>query len=85
MTISSFQLHHISYLCYTILGGLITTIVGSVVSLLCEEKIECDMDPLLFSPFVRKCINSRKLLSIRPDVREKSCVIHAFETNDTQC
>lgn len=73
-----------SYLLYTIVGGLVAIIVGSLTSLLCEEKIECDMDPLLFSPFVRKFINSRKLLSIRPDVREKSCVIHAFETNDTQ-
>ncbi|KAJ6638131.1 Sodium-coupled monocarboxylate transporter 1 [Pseudolycoriella hygida] len=81
---TSFQVHHISYLFYTILGGLTTTAVGSAVSLLCEEKMECDMDPMLFSPFVRKFINSRKLLSIRPDVKEKSSVIHAFEIKDTQ-
>lgn len=61
------------------MGGLITIAIGSAVSLLCEEKLECDMDALLFSPFARKYINSRKLLSIRPDVKEKSCVIHAFE------
>ncbi len=57
--------------------------VGSAVSLLCEEKIECDLDPMLFSPIVRKFLNSMKLLSIRPDVKEK-CLIHAFETNETQ-
>lgn len=81
---SSFQLHHISYLMYIILGGLISIFVGSAVSLLCEEQMEGDMDPMLFTPLIRKFINPRKLLSIRPDIKEKNCVIHAFETNDTQ-
>lgn len=74
---SSFRIHHMSYLFYTIFGGATAIVVGSLTSLVCKEKFEKVLNPMLFSPFVRKFLNTN-------DDSRRSCVTHAFETMYTQ-
>ncbi|KAG4078241.1 hypothetical protein HA402_011313 [Bradysia odoriphaga] len=74
---STFRIHHMSYLFYTLFGGVITIIVGSVTSLIWKEKTEGDVNPMLFSPFVRKFITFE-------EVDRRSCVTHSFELKNVQ-
>lgn len=75
----TFHIRHMSYLFYPIFGALIATVAGTLTSLICKEKFENDMNPMLFSPFVRKFLHVR-----RPSEDRRSCVSHTFDKKDTQ-
>ncbi|GLH06851.1 Putative sodium-dependent multivitamin transporter [Gryllus bimaculatus] len=58
-----FYLYSLSYLWYIVLGFLITLFIGTIVSCLYNcyaKKIETDLNPDLFSPFVRKYVKRRQ-------------------------
>lgn len=78
---SKFRIHHISYIFHPIFGALVAVIVGSLTSLICKEEIVGDLNPMLFSPFVRKFIKTK--VSAKVD-EERICVSNAFEIKDTQ-
>ncbi|XP_037044539.1 sodium-coupled monocarboxylate transporter 1-like [Bradysia coprophila] len=77
---SMFRIHHMSFLFYPIFGATVAIIVGSLTSLICREE-ECDLNPMLFSPFVRKFINTR-VSSSHTD--QRNCVSHVFDEKDTE-
>lgn len=79
-----FELHHMSYLFYCVLGATITIIVGLAASFAFTAQNPSDIDPLLLAPCIRKYIKPQKLLSIRPDLKEQNCIIHAFDIKDNQ-
>lgn len=80
---STFKIHHVSYLFYTFIGGVISIIVGTIVTFLLD--VRRGSDPMLFSPTIRKFIKaSDNLLTVRQNVNEKSCIVHAFEEQDNK-
>lgn len=81
---STFEIHHISYLFYCIIGASITIIVGTAASFAIGTQNPSDIDPLLLAPCIRKYIKPQKLLSVRPDIKEQNCIIHAFDIKDNQ-
>lgn len=66
-----------SYLFYPIFGGIIAIIVGSLTSLICDEKFEGDINPMLFSPFVRRFLQLN-------EGEKRKIVTHTFEAKDTK-
>lgn len=69
-----------SYLFYPIFGGAIAVIIGSLTSLICKENIENDLNPMLFSPFVRRFLPAK----VSTELDRRSCGSHACDTKDTQ-
>lgn len=53
------KLYRLSYLWYTLVGLLVSCIVGLIVSLLCRPLDPRDIDPALLTPSVRKRIPKR--------------------------
>lgn len=51
-----FEIYHISYLWYTLVGALVTIVVALVVSFLTKANKPKDMNPMLLAPFVRRMI-----------------------------
>ncbi|XP_055903273.1 sodium-coupled monocarboxylate transporter 1 [Eupeodes corollae] len=56
----SFKLYHISYFFYTMLGAVITMVVGLLTSLILGPNKPSDVDPKLLAPFVRGMIGRGK-------------------------
>jgi solute carrier family 5 (sodium-coupled monocarboxylate transporter), member 8/12 len=61
-----FEIHHISYLWYTLVGSAICIIVSLIISFICGPNKPAELDPNLLAPFVRKLIkpHSKKTASI---------------------
>jgi solute carrier family 5 (sodium-coupled monocarboxylate transporter), member 8/12 len=54
-----FQIYHISYIWYTLVGSSICIIVSLVASFLMGPNNPSDLNPQLLAPFVRKLINKK--------------------------
>lgn len=66
-------LYRISFLYYTMLGIIIVFVVGITVSLLTEPPDRKNLDPVLFSPFIRQYVikkNSKKYGNKEPAEQE---------------
>jgi solute carrier family 5 (sodium-coupled monocarboxylate transporter), member 8/12 len=83
-TVEHKGIHHMSYLYYTPVGMMLAIIFGNIACLFVGRLNPKDIDPALLAPFIRKYITPRQLLSVQPDVKERECIIHAFEVNDNQ-
>lgn len=55
-----FQIYHISYIWYTLVGTSICIIVSLVASFIIGPNNPCDLNPQLLAPFVRKLINKKR-------------------------
>ena len=55
-----FQIYHISYLWYTLIGSLICIIVSLITSFIIGPNAPKELDEKLLAPFVRKLIKSPK-------------------------
>lgn len=53
---TGFVVYHISYLWYTTLGALVTILVSVIASFLMGANKIDNMNPKLFSPFLRKLL-----------------------------
>lgn len=51
-----FEIYHISYLWYTLVGALVTIIVAVITSFISGPNKPSQMNPMLLAPFVRKLI-----------------------------
>lgn len=56
---AGFQIYHISYLWYTLVGSSICIIVSLIASYVLGPNKPSEMNPMLLAPFVRKLIKSR--------------------------
>lgn len=56
---AGFQIYHISYLWYTLVGSSICIIVSLIASYVIGPNKPSELDPNLLAPFVRKLIKSR--------------------------
>lgn len=54
-----FQIYHISYIWYTLVGSSICIIVSLVASYVTGPNVPCELNPQLLAPFVRKLIKRR--------------------------
>lgn len=54
-----FQIYHISYLWYTLVGSSICIIVSLIASYVIGPNKPCELNPNLLAPFVRKLITTR--------------------------
>lgn len=54
-----FVLYRVSFLYYTMMGTIIVFVVGIIVSLLTESPDREKMDPVLFTPPLRKYITKK--------------------------
>ncbi len=70
-----------SYLFYPIFGASVAIIVGSITSLMSNENEESNLNPMLFSPFVRRFMK-RTVVQLHFD--EQNDVSGAFESKDTR-
>ncbi|XP_055374973.1 sodium-coupled monocarboxylate transporter 1 isoform X1 [Condylostylus longicornis] len=69
--------YHMSFMFYTVFG-CITTIVCSCLSTLVFGFANTeDMDPILFSPVIRKYIKTKEYFSIRSGIKEMQTIITA--------
>lgn len=59
METTGFQIHHISYLWYTLVGSSICIIVSLIISYIIGPNDPTELNPKLLAPFVRKLIKSR--------------------------
>lgn len=53
---SGFQIHHVSYIWYTLIGCTICIVVSLIISYIFGPNDPADLDPNLLAPFVRKLI-----------------------------
>lgn len=51
-----FEIYHISYLWYTLVGAAVTIVVALIVSFISGANKPKDMNPKLLAPFVRRMI-----------------------------
>lgn len=58
-----FEIYHISYLWYTLVGALVTILVAVITSFLCGPNKPSEMNPMLLAPFVRRIIWGKDLKS----------------------
>lgn len=56
---AGFQIYHISYLWYTLVGSSICIIVSLIASYITGPNRPCELNPNLLAPFVRKLIKPR--------------------------
>lgn len=56
---AGFEIHHISYLWYTLVGSSICIIVSLIASFVIGPNKPCELNPNLLAPFVRKLIKPR--------------------------
>ncbi|XP_021923924.1 sodium-coupled monocarboxylate transporter 2-like [Zootermopsis nevadensis] len=56
-----FVLYRVSFLYYTMMGMIIVFVVGTVVSLLTEAPDREQMDPVLFTPLMRKYVTKKNM------------------------
>lgn len=54
-----FQIYHISYIWYTLVGSTICIIVSLIASYITGPNKPCELNPKLLAPFVRKLIKPR--------------------------
>jgi len=64
---AGFQIYHISYLWYTLLGTSITIVISLVVSYITGPNIPNELNPNLLAPFVRKLIKPRPSEAVAND------------------
>lgn len=57
---NGFQIHHISYIWYTLVGCAICIGVSLITSYITGPNRPADLNPNLLAPFVRKLIKSKK-------------------------
>lgn len=57
---TGFQIYHISYLWYTLVGSSICIIVSLITSYIIGPNDPVELNPKLLAPFVRKLIKSRR-------------------------
>jgi Na+/proline symporter len=70
-----FQIYHISYLWYTLLGALITIVIALIVSFMVGPNNPDEMNPKLFSPFIEQMLERRKAKKEEVGLRGvKSCI-----------
>lgn len=65
METTGFQIHHISYLWYTLVGSSICIIVSLIISYIIGPNDPAELNPKLLAPFVRKLIKSRHTASAK--------------------
>ncbi|CRK86766.1 CLUMA_CG000598, isoform A [Clunio marinus] len=65
-----FQIYHISYLWYTLVGSFICIIVSLIASYILGPNKPSDLNPNLLAPFVRKLIKFETAKPIANDERE---------------
>lgn len=70
------MLFRLSYLWYTLLGALVSTLVAAIVTFATKPLDPKDVDPMLLAPFIRKLIPPRKF----PNQPKLSEVIYAYKT-----
>lgn len=70
-----FQLYHISYLYFSVLGTLITIIVSTIVSMFMGFRNPTEIEPKLLAPCLRKYFKRKQEYEI---VKEKYTVTHEF-------
>lgn len=72
-----FNIYHISYLWYTLVGAMITIIVSAIVSTVSGFNNPREMDPNLFAPCIRRCLKldlkREEPLGTENDIRYASC------------
>ncbi|XP_077301640.1 sodium-coupled monocarboxylate transporter 1-like [Arctopsyche grandis] len=71
-----FVLYRISYIWYTLVGAVVTVLIGLLVSCFLHPNDPRDVNPELLAPFLRKIIKPRPTLSVQPGKRS---LIHAYE------
>lgn len=59
METTGFQIHHLSYLWYTLIGTSICIVVSLIISYIIGPNDPVELNPKLLAPFVRKLIKSR--------------------------
>lgn len=78
------SIFNISYLLYTTYGSVITLVISFFASIPFGLNNPKDINQELLTPCIRRFITPRDSLSIRPDIKERSTVIHAFEIKENQ-
>jgi solute carrier family 5 (sodium-coupled monocarboxylate transporter), member 8/12 len=73
METTGFQIYHISYLWYTLVGSSICIIVSLIISYATGPNDPAALNPKLLAPFVRKLIKSSRRLRRSGGI--KSCGI----------
>lgn len=56
-----FVLYRVSFMYYTMMGMIIVFVVGIIVSLLTESPDRENMDPVLFTPLLRKYVMKKDM------------------------
>lgn len=69
------MLYRLSYLWYTLLGALVSTIVAGIISFATQPLDPKDIDPTLLAPFVRRLIPTRKF----PNQPKATEIIYAYK------
>ncbi|RZB62225.1 sodium-coupled monocarboxylate transporter 1-like, partial [Asbolus verrucosus] len=72
----TFALHHISYLWYTLVGSLVSIIIGLAASFLTQPLDPRDVDPVLLASCIKKFIKPREFPNEPADG-----IIYAFKPN----
>ncbi|XP_062554686.1 sodium-coupled monocarboxylate transporter 2-like isoform X2 [Armigeres subalbatus] len=70
------SIHHISFLYYTLIGVLSTTISALFYSIIWGRQNLVDLDPLLVAPFLRNSLFPKRSTEI-------TTIVHSFEKIDT--
>lgn len=68
------------YYCAT--GCVLTILISLLSSFMFGVNDVSTMDPNILAPFMRKFIKTREYKSVRPDIKERSTIINAFEMKD---
>ncbi|XP_030381689.1 sodium-coupled monocarboxylate transporter 1 [Scaptodrosophila lebanonensis] len=72
-----FELHRISYLYFTLLGALVTIVIGLITSLLLGETNLDAVDTRLLTPFVRRWLERRRAKSSQLPKKERKTAMMA--------
>lgn len=71
-----------SHMYYCVTGCALTILLSLLASFKFGLNDISTMDPNLLAPFMRKFIKTKEYLSVRPDIKERSTIIHAFEMKE---
>lgn len=75
---ASFQLHHMSYLYFSILGTITTVVVSFIVTVI-DRDTTANVDLKLLAPFIRKYFNEKSHETEAIEVTK-----HTFEIEDNK-
>lgn len=76
------KFYHMSFMYYCVTGCILTILLSLLASLKFGFNDVSTMDPNLLAPFMRKFTLRKEYLSVRPDIKERSIIIQAFEMNN---